>query len=97
MLSCDCTRYIAVFDWLENLGRQESSSYKLVSYWPVEISAIPGFFYDFSEIRRPLFIHRTILRDFILVSASNEAFCLFCKLLEQEKNSGGGYGLGTFK
>lgn len=51
MLSCDCTRYIAVFDWLENLGRQESGSYKLVSYWPVEISAIPGFFYDFSEIR----------------------------------------------
>ena len=51
MLSCDCTRYIAVFDWLENLERQQSGSYKLVSYWPVEISAIPGFFYDFREIR----------------------------------------------
>ena len=41
MLSCDCSRYIAVFDWLENFGRQKSESYKLVSYWLMEILAIP--------------------------------------------------------
>lgn len=41
MLSCDCSRYIAVFDWLENIGRRKSDSYKLVSYWLMEIFAIP--------------------------------------------------------
>lgn len=67
MLSCDCSRYIAVFDWLENFGRQKSDSYKLVSYWLMEILAIPrNLSENHAEIRKAIFHIPTILRNFIL-------------------------------
>ena len=56
MLSCDCSRYIAAFDWLRNFGRQDTGTYIslfLIGLW--RFHEISPKSHDFPEIRKALF------------------------------------------